>query len=458
MAQLKTPDIVVLVPGIMGSVLTQKGKDVWALSGSAIVRALFSLAGSIEELALHGDDPGLDDLGDGVEAPRLMPDTHLIPGFWKIDGYSGVRNFLFNRFALQDGINYFEFPYDWRRDNRVAARKLKKKAEELLAARRRQLPGQDVKLILVTHSMGGLVSRYFLECLGGAQDTRLLVTFGTPFRGSIKALDYVCSGFKKIVDISDLLRSFTSVYQLLPTYRCVEDGRGGLAKIVDAGALPNLDAGRAAAAAQFHEEMSAAATPAKTTPYILYNVVGILQSTLQSAQLVGNAFHALESYPQDDWNGDGTVPRVSATPDDPRVNPRFYVAEQHGSLQNNDTVQANLAALIEEGLIDYGRLRGLVDKHQNTIDQFIRLRLQIPDAILATEALEIAASPEEPRPLLASVERVGDTSAPRVVPLTPAADGVHHASVSGLAPGCYRVTISSTTPGVLPVRDVCAVG
>ena len=457
MPQLKTPDIVVLVPGIMGSVLTQKGKDVWALSGSAIVRALFSLAGSVKELALHGDDPALDDLGDGVEAPRLMPDTHLIPGFWKIDGYTGLRDFLFSRFALQDGINYFEFPYDWRRDNRVAARKLKKRTEQWLAARRRQLPGQDVKLILVTHSMGGLVARYFLECLGGAQETRMLVTFGTPFRGSIKALDYLCSGFKKIVDISDLLRSFTSVYQLLPTYPCVDGGAGTLVKLADAGALPNLDSGRAAAAAQFHTEMGAA-TQNAPAPYPLYTVVGILQSTLQSAQSAGNTFHALESYGKDDWKGDGTVPRVSATPDDPRVNPRFYVAEQHGSLQNNATVLDNLAALIEEGLIDFGRLKGLTARHQNTIDQFVRLRLQIPDAILATEALEIEASPEQPRPLLASVERVGESAVPQVVPLTAAADGIHRARVPGLRPGCYRVTVSSSVPGVLPVRDVCAVG
>jgi pimeloyl-ACP methyl ester carboxylesterase len=39
------------------------------------------------------------------------------------------------------------------------------------------------KLILVGHSMGGLVARYFLECLEGWRDTRRLVTFGTPYRG-----------------------------------------------------------------------------------------------------------------------------------------------------------------------------------------------------------------------------------------------------------------------------------
>ncbi len=413
MGQLKTPDVVVLVPGIMGSVLTQKGKDVWALSGSAIVRALFSLAGSVKGLALHGDDANADDLGDGVEAPRLMPDAHLIPGFWKIDGYTGLRDFLFSRFALQDGVNYFDFPYDWRRDNRVAARKLKKRAQELLAARRQQLPGQDVKLILVTHSMGGLVSRYFLECLGGAQDTRLLITFGTPFRGSVKALDYLCSGFKKIVD---------------------------------------------AAAAQFHEEMRAASAAKSASPYILYNVVGTLQSTLQSAQLAGGELQAQAKYQSDDWSGDGTVPRVSATPDDPRANPRFYVAEQHGSLQNNDAVQVNLAALIEEGIIDYGKFKSGADKHQETLNQLVRLQLQIPDAILSTEALEIAATPEEPRPLQASVERIGDAAAPLLVPLTPSSDGAYRASVPGLAQGCYRVTVSSTAFGVLPVRDVCAVG
>ena len=80
--------------------------------------------------------------------------------------------------------------------------------------------------------MGGLVARYFLECLDGWRDTRMLITFGTPHRGSLNAVDFLVNGFVKklgplkVADLSDLLRSLTSVYQLLPIYPCVDLGPG----------------------------------------------------------------------------------------------------------------------------------------------------------------------------------------------------------------------------------------
>ena len=128
------PDVVVLLPGITGSVLQKNGKDVWGPSGGAILRALMSGGKSIRDLALGGaDDPNVDDLGDGVTAPALVPDVRLIPGFWKIDGYTKVRETLSRMFSLTLGENYFELPYDWRRDNRVAARRLAPDSSRLRA-------------------------------------------------------------------------------------------------------------------------------------------------------------------------------------------------------------------------------------------------------------------------------------------------------------------------------------
>ena len=87
-------DVVVLLPGILGSVLTRDGKDVWAPSAGAVGRALWTLGRSVTSLEL-GDDPWeQDDLGDGVEAPRLMDGVHLIPGFWSIDVYGGISRMI----------------------------------------------------------------------------------------------------------------------------------------------------------------------------------------------------------------------------------------------------------------------------------------------------------------------------------------------------------------------------
>lgn len=45
--------------------------------------------------------------------------------------------------------------------------------------------------------MGGLVARYFLEYLEGWRDSSRLVTFGTPYRGSLNALNFLVHRVKK---------------------------------------------------------------------------------------------------------------------------------------------------------------------------------------------------------------------------------------------------------------------
>ncbi len=122
----------------------------------------------------------------------------------------------------------------------------------------------DAKLILIGHSMGGLVARYFLECLDGWRDTRMLITFGTPHRGSLNAVDFLVNGFVKkvgplkVADLTTLLRSLTSVYQLLPIYPCVDlgDGYERVAEVGDR--LPGVDRARAASAlTDFHRAIEA---------------------------------------------------------------------------------------------------------------------------------------------------------------------------------------------------------
>src|SRR5919109_5253515 len=116
MAKKAMRDVVVFLPGITGSVLQKDGKDVWNVSGGALLGALLSLGRNVHELALEDDPPDVDDLGDGVTAPKIMRDIHLIPGLWKIDGYSRVLQYVTETFEATAGQNFFEFPYDWRRD------------------------------------------------------------------------------------------------------------------------------------------------------------------------------------------------------------------------------------------------------------------------------------------------------------------------------------------------------
>ncbi|MEM9008559.1 MAG: lecithin--cholesterol acyltransferase, partial [Cyanobacteria bacterium P01_F01_bin.86] len=194
-------DMVVILPGILGSVLQKDGKDIWAISGQSIWNILTNADKAIADLKLGEDDPEKFDLGDGIRTTRLMADAHLVPGLVKIDGYTQTSKLITDNFDVTPGdiyndpedkaANFYHFPYDWRRDNRANARILKHFLDMRLKRWREVSGAQDAKVILMAHSMGGLVSRYYLEVLGGWQDARALFTFGTPYRGSFNAVNFI---------------------------------------------------------------------------------------------------------------------------------------------------------------------------------------------------------------------------------------------------------------------------
>ena len=76
-------DVVVLLPGLTGSVLRRGGKDLWGPSVGTLLGAALRGGERLRPLVLREDPVDCDDLGDGVVATRLFPDVHLIPGLWK---------------------------------------------------------------------------------------------------------------------------------------------------------------------------------------------------------------------------------------------------------------------------------------------------------------------------------------------------------------------------------------
>src|SRR5512143_2160073 len=208
--------MIILLPGIMGSVLQKDGKDLWALSGQALWQYLTNLKNTIRQMRLEGEDWTVDDRGDGVHAARLIEDLHSIPPFVEHAGYSVIRKGIREYFGLTEGsvdspseqASFYPFPYDFRRDNRVAARKLQQFVQEQLPKWRKWSGADDAQVILVGHSMGGLVSRYYLEVLGGWRDCIAAITVGSPHRGAIGAIDGISNGVKKMaIDFTDVMRS-----------------------------------------------------------------------------------------------------------------------------------------------------------------------------------------------------------------------------------------------------------
>jgi pimeloyl-ACP methyl ester carboxylesterase len=445
MAKRAMRDVVVVLPGITGSVLQKDGKDVWNVTGGSVLRALLSLGQNVKDLALDEDPPEVDDLGDGVVATTVMRDIHLIPGLWKIDGYSKTLQYVTDTFDVVRGENFFEFPYDWRRDNRVAARKLAKGAEGWLASWREKSGAADAKLILVGHSMGGIVSRYYLECLDGWRNTRVLVTFGTPYSGSLNSVGTLVNGLKKKIgpvgiDLSELVRSLTAIYQLLPTYACYDGGDGNLVGVSEA-TIPNVDRQKTKAAAEFHDEIRDAVTAHEQEDEYLENrydirpVVGILQSTFQSARAAGDGVTLLRSYDGEDQGGDGTVPRVSATPAEvEREANAMFASERHASLQNEDAVLVQLRGVLSGLDIDFPGFREAFPT--------IGLGLELEDAYQTGEPVRVRVRPEE-EPAESLLVQVCDTETDQEVAretMRPAEDGWHEAELRPLEEGAYRLT------------------
>jgi len=412
-------------------------------------------------LAIPAGDIDRLDYDDGVTAPQLLQDVHLIPGLWKVDGYTLIADTLRANFELEAGRNYFELPYDWRLDNRVAARKLQQLSRQWLSDWRERSGKSDAKLILIAHSMGGLVSRYFLEALEGWRDTRMLVTFGTPYRGSLNALNFIANGFTKkvgflkLLDLSDMLRSFTSVYQLLPIYQCYDQqGDGKYLYLHEASNIPHLDAARVAKAFDFHNEIRSAVErhlgedEYMRDRYRIHPVVGTYQLTLQSAAWNGSAVEVLPEYEGKDNGGDGTVPLVSATPIEMgQAHAEVFVAGQHAALQNTDSVLFHLRGLLGDQEINLDRFKAFPS----------RTALEIDDAYGTDEPVTVRARSEGDNELAVAI--VNAETGQTVAGAKPerGLGEWQEVEFAPLPEGVYRATVTDVAGAAEPVSDVFAV-
>ena len=449
-------DVVIFIPGISGSVLTKNGKTVWAPTVGAALRGAFTGLRSIRSLTMEGDDHTRDDLDDGVEATGLCQDLHILPGLCKIDGYSAMRRNLFQRLNLVAGETYFEMAYDWRRDNRVAARKLLRLAEEVLAKRRKTHP--KAQLILICHSMGGIIARLYLETLEGWRDTRRLFTLGTPYAGSLNSLDNLSNGFRMGLwvlqaDLTETLSSFTSVYQLLPSFKCFHNQADGEMLALDGPGveLPGVDSERLADALALHRSLRKKVDEnRKDAAYVDggYSVIATVGSFIEThtkATLLGGRLEMMTSA----TGGDGTVPRLSAIPHEKLKadKPADWLNEKHGSLQNNVQTMDEIAALI---------------LHDREHDQMVftapgaNVSVVSQDALVGQDVVVRATAESGSTKLTCTVEHIGTGKADtHAMPPDVKNHTVARIALQGLPPGDYRVTVRGT--GTNTVTDLVSV-
>lgn len=224
---LATP--VIVIPGILGSRLRDRStlEDAWP--PVTIWSLLFNRQ---SQLALKFDPRTLEVLPDNVEA------YDLFEGALGQDFYGEILRTLADSGGYVRGTpgvagdphqrRYYVFAYDWRQDNVVTARKLDALIEQL----RKDYGDPALKVDVVAHSMGGLITRYFLRYgtedvldsndfpvnLRGAAKLHTVVLLGTPNLGSVTSVHRMQEGWtlglRRIS--AETLATLPSLYQLFP--------------------------------------------------------------------------------------------------------------------------------------------------------------------------------------------------------------------------------------------------
>ncbi|MCK5667947.1 MAG: hypothetical protein KAI15_02600, partial [Gammaproteobacteria bacterium] len=219
---------VVFIHGVLGSKLRdiKEGDDLWL---GPVKRILFS---DYAEVAYDIDPETLEPLPSIAEAYAIS-DSAVGKDFYgkiieTLGDTGGYQLAKIGEKVTPNQKNYYVFHYDWRQDNVISARQFADFIDQI----RIDYGVPDLKVDIVAHSMGGLITRYYIrygrqDVIGdndfdqkinmyGSERIRRVILLGTPNLGSIKTLyrfiTGVKVGFKSIG--TETLATMPSLYQL----------------------------------------------------------------------------------------------------------------------------------------------------------------------------------------------------------------------------------------------------
>ena len=251
---------IVVIPGILGTRLVDRtsGRVVWGAFDGTFADPSDPEGARLIALPL-GDTPRLTDLRDGVEPDGVLERIRIrllgipleLQAYAEILSTLGAGGYRDEALGFGGEIDYgerhftcFQFDYDWRRDNVENAARLHRFLVEKRAyvreeyRRRFGIDRDDIKFDIAAHSMGGLITRYFLRY--GAQDlpadgsppeltwegaryVQRVILIAPPNAGSPEALIELVSGWElgPLLPFYPpaLMGTFPSTYQLLPRPR-----------------------------------------------------------------------------------------------------------------------------------------------------------------------------------------------------------------------------------------------
>jgi pSer/pThr/pTyr-binding forkhead associated (FHA) protein len=320
---------VVVVPGLMGSELWLGSERLWFNPRTMISNP--------EVFRLPGDPR--------IEARGILNDAVIVPHIIQLRQYSALADYLVAGLGYTRGKDLLEFGYDWRQDVRLAAQRLAERIEGW---------GAKAPTTIIAHSLGTLVTRYYVERLGGKRFVERIILMGGPHYGAPGALAAILNGPGMLpFGMGDermraVLATFPSAYQILPTYPCVVDQHGDyIDALKDESWLPEWQRPFLSAARAFQREVGTVSS----VPTV--SVFGYGLKTKLRVQI--------HRRPDGQWQkvefveesaGDQSVPSGSAVLKGSEIHP---VLQEHGSLYVDDDVRMRLKVELTRSTTWQGR-------------------------------------------------------------------------------------------------------
>lgn len=309
-----TRRMVIFVPGMMGSELWRGSERIFPN-----IKTLFT-------------NPEVLQYPLPVEPRKILQEVIIVPNLVKLDQYNRLGDYMVEELGYQRQVDFFEFPYDWRQDVRISAR--------LLGALIESLP-QTQPLVIVAHSLGTMVSRYYIERLGGKNRVERVILMGGPHRGVVQALTSLLSAPELLPfgimgeRLRQVSMSFPASYQILPTYP-LETGAEGVKVnfLEDESWLPEqyhplLRAGR-----EFRHELGVRSS----IPAV--SIFGYGLKTISRISIQKDAQGVVKKVDyRSEPNGDSTILEHSTVLEGSEIHP---VQQYHGSLFVDNDVKMRL--------------------------------------------------------------------------------------------------------------------
>jgi pimeloyl-ACP methyl ester carboxylesterase len=339
-------DILVFIPGTLGSELWEANDKVWP--------------GTLAEgIGGYGQQRFQQLLKPGLEPRDIVRSAASgIIGIYKswIEAFQAISrggNTIF-REKPSAGLpkTLYVFPYDWRLDLRDTAKRLDAFLEDIV----KKTP--DVDIHLVCHSMGGVVARYYLESGKYANQAALaqislLATLGTPHNGAPVAFAGAAglhkASFLSVAQTQQLANDtrYPSLYQLFPiasqSFIWSWDPKYALQNFAADDATLVNHLGLTASSLDAWRQFRTGLTGQRPKHVRYFFIIGSRQETLVRLRWTppSNVAASLTIEELDD-SGDGTVPLLGAMDTGTQCQ---FVGKSHVSLIETQPARATLAAL-----------------------------------------------------------------------------------------------------------------